>query len=238
MKTTSMSLHDRCAGLFVRYPEAVDFSRSIVIATKARGGEFFVLTRLESGDFFIWRWPDGEEATVAPATESIPSGLADALACGVPLPRNGSLLGWRHGGVITAMITVCTRLESGTPSWSVMPLAGSPQDRWPPFSRERLLGAWFWDHYRAGRVVDLAPVVAGTYGTVFWVPAEVAPGSGYCIVAARDVRSRDGWTLPAGRYVYWRPLREGRAVPSLEVMLADPGRADLAPRFAGCPAAR
>ncbi len=59
---------------------------------------------------------------------------------------------------------------------------------------------------------------------------EAILGSGCCAVA-RDIKSPDGHTLRCGRYVYYQALQAAKPVPSLEVLLADTGKTDLAPRF-------
>jgi hypothetical protein len=162
----------------------------------------------------------------------IPQVAADAVAQGVPIPQDGSLFGWKHRDTITALVVVYTEytLASAQPSWAVMPLAGAPEELWPPFTNERFLGHWFWEYHRAGSIIFLADLVAGMPDTVYWVDTKAALGSDCCAVA-RDVRSPGGSTLRRGRYVYQDVLRTGKMVPPLAVLLADTSKTDLAPLF-------
>jgi len=121
-------------------------------------------------------------------------------------------------------------LEYPEPSWTVMPLAGTSEAQWPPFTDERLLGRWFWDQYWNGTVVCLGGLIASTLDAVFWVDTQATLGSYSCAVS-RDIRSSEGYTLRAGRYVYHQVLREGKSVPSLEMLLAEADKTDLSPRF-------
>ena len=149
----------------------------------------------------------------------LPAG--DATFNGVPFPKDGSMFGWVHDGTVTAVVCFYTNPELII---SVLPLAGLPETGWPPI---RDFGGWFWDAYRAGRIVDLAPLVAGAQHTAYWVDTAEVIGSG-CIAIASDLASPDGWILPRGRYVYYQ---HRDAAPSLDDLLADPGKTDLAPRF-------
>ena len=76
--------------------------------------------------------------------------VVNALTSGVPLPQDGSLFGWTHGGAVTALVAVYTQYTptSPVPVWTIMPLAGVPEPQWPPFTDERLFGPWFWEHFR------------------------------------------------------------------------------------------
>jgi hypothetical protein len=111
-----------------------------------------------------------------------------------------------------------------------MPLAGTPEAQWPPFTRDRLFGHWFWEHYWAGNIVSVGGLIAGIADTAFWVNTRAILGSDCCAVA-RDVRSPEEPVLRQGRYVYHEVLRDGKSVPPLEALLAYPGRVDLATRF-------
>ena len=148
------------------------------------------------------------------------------------MPQHRFLFGWRHGDAISALVAVYARYtpESPEPCWVVMPLAGLPEAQWPSFTDERLFGHWFWNHYRAGSIIHLTSLfVAGTSGTVFWV--ETAELGWDCCVVAHDISPPGGPTLPSGRYVDYRALQAGQAVPSLDALLADTAKIDLAPRF-------
>lgn len=106
--------------------------------------------------------------------------------------------------------------------------SGGAESSWAPFIGARLFGAWFWDHYRNGNVVDLAPLVAATPDAAFWAqPGNLTYG---CCAVARDVTSPDGWTLPQGVYVCSDSLRDGETAGPLDEVLAG-DVTDLYPRF-------
>jgi hypothetical protein len=195
---------------------------------------FFVLTH-DGGDnrpfYSLSPWLTRIVANVEADADVQPDWVTTVVTNGVPLPRHGSLFGWKHQGTVTSLIAVYAEFTPMCPEpvWTVMPLAGIPEARWPGFTGEPLLGSWFWDHYRAGDVVSLSNLIAETANTVFWVETEALLGWNSCAVA-RDVRS-DSYVLPRGCYVYHESLRSGVPVPSLDVLLSDPGKTDLAPRF-------
>ena len=153
-------------------------------------------------------------------TSGLPAG--EVTFNGVPFPEDGSMFGWVHDGTVTAVVCLYTDPE---PIISVMPLAGLPETGWPPICD---FGGWFWDAYQAGRIVDLAPLIAGTHHTAYWVDTTEAIGSG-CVAVVGDLVSPDGWTLPRGVYAYYRVLRDHRALA--DDLLGAPGKVDLAPRF-------
>jgi hypothetical protein len=163
---------------------------------------------------------------------AVPDGVVSAVSRGVPFPRHGSLFGWKCGDDVTALVAVYAKYTPAypEPSWTVLPLAGTQDAQWPPFTGEQLLGDWFWKHYRAGSMVSLGRLIAGTSDTVFWAGTEAILGWDCCVVA-RDIASREGYTLPRGCYVYYEALQAGKVVPPLDVLLAHFGKTDLAPRF-------
>jgi hypothetical protein len=238
------SLHKDCDELFADYPLAVNVDyhsgkeiRSMVLMLHEDDDTaFFLLSchRSDSGSYYsISPWPAGEAVDIqADGHIVIPPVAAKAVIRGVPIPQDGSLFGWTQGEAITALVVIYATYTavSPKPSWAVMPLVGVPEERWPPFTRERFLGDWFWGHHRAGRVVSLADLVAGMPDAVYWVDTKAALGSDCCVVA-RDARSPEGPVLQRGRYVYHQVLSAGMEVPSLALLLADPGKTDLAPQF-------
>jgi hypothetical protein len=162
----------------------------------------------------------------------IPDVVVNAVKRGVPIPRDGSLFGWRRGDVITALVPVYSTPTPSSPEpfWAVMPRAGNPEAEWPPFTEERLFDQWFWEYYRAGKMVSVDGLIAGTPNTVFWTNTKATLGSDCCAVAC-DIRSPEGYTLQRGRYMYFQALRTQNPVPSLRVLLGDTRKTDLAPRF-------
>lgn len=239
--TRTNTLYEACHELFDNYPPAVtavdcgETIRSMVLMLQdSDAARFFVLSHFQGGGgpfYSLCPWPSGSIVEIE-TDGAAPDGVVHAVTLGVPIPRDGSLFGWACGETITALVTVYAEYtpEFPEPSWTVMPLAGSPEAQWPPFTGERLLGHWFWEHYRAGSVVPLSRLVAGTPDTVFWADTKAILGSDCCVVA-RDIRSPQGSTLPRGRYVYFQALRAGNPVPSLKELLADTSKIDLTPRF-------
>ncbi len=238
------SLYEACHGLFAGYPLAAcaadpggRTARSMVLLLReGDDAQFFVLAdeRGEGGPSYSLRsWPAGDIVTIeADSGAAVHDVVVDAVTRGVPIPQDGSLFGWTNGDAVTALVAVYANYTpaSPEPSWATMPLTGIPEAQWPPFTDERLFGHWFWEHYRAGRVVILDDLIAGTPDIVYWVDTRAVLGSDTCAVA-RDVRDPEGSMLRRGRYVHYQALRAGKPVPSLTALLADPGKIDLAPRF-------
>jgi hypothetical protein len=239
MITDSATLQAACSELFACHPQAArplnnsGTSRSIVLLQAESGNaRFFILISQDDGEgpfFSIRRWCIGGAVDLDDETAPVPGWAVNAVTHGVPLPRDGSLYGWADRGRITAMVAFSTQYtpEVPEPSWSLMPDADLGEENWPPFADERLVGPWLWEHFQAGHLVDLASLVASSENAVFWVDTAEAIGSG-SIAVAHDLASPDGWTFPRGRYVYCQH-RDG--APSLDDLLADPGKTDLAPRF-------
>lgn len=162
-------------------------------------------------------------------TSDLPAG--EVTFNGVPFPEDGAMFGWRpDDGDIAALILFYVEPEPQGPVFSAMPRTDVPEASWEPIVRPRF-GPWFWDYYRDGQIVDLAPLVGDTQNLVFWVDTISATGSG-SIAVELDLHSRDGWTLRRGVYVHYPVIRDSRA-PSLDDLLGDPGKADLGPRFQG-----
>jgi hypothetical protein len=236
-------LYEDCRKLFTAYPLAVEScdegeaARSMALVVRREGhAEFFLLEeaggQAGEADFAIRGWHDEMPISIGASAE-LPDALAEAIAAGTPIPRDGSLFGWQRAGRITALVVTYTQQtpETPEPSWAVMPLLGSSEATWPPFTTESLLGGWFWDQYRAGQLVLLDEVIARSADTVFWADTETQIGSN-CVAVARDLTTGEGQVLPRGLYAYHQALTGGAAVPSLDTLLADGHLDDLAPQFA------
>jgi hypothetical protein len=237
------SLYQTCEELFTNYPLAIrdvtDFSsiRSMVLMCR-NGGEagFFVLSqgrRDEAPLYSMCPWPSGAIVDInADGGALVPRMFEDALTAGVPLPRHGSMCGWKGDGVITALIVIYTDYapDRPLPRWTVMPLVGLPEREWSAFTGQRFFGPWFWEAYRAESIVGLDEIIAEAPGSVFWVNTQSILGSDCCVVA-REITVPDGATLPRGQYVYSEVLRSQRPVPSLAALLADVNKIDMAARF-------
>lgn len=236
------SLYETCRELFARYPLAttnIDQSGTvrwmILMLQDGEGARFLVLSQehLKSrSSYSLWPWPAGEVIHIDAQGGAVADMAANAVTNGVPIPRDGTLLGWMHKGDVTALIVIYTSYtpDRPEPGWAVMPLAGTAEALWPSFTGEPLLGHWSWEHYQTGRMVSLDRLIAGAPGTVWWVDTTATLGSNCCVVA-RDITGKAGYRLRQGRYLDYEVLRAGKPTPALTALLADPGKIDLAPRF-------
>ena len=242
------SLYDISEKLFINYPLALDEAddgpaiRSMVLSLPDGDQVRYFMLSQHFGEGRSWYsvrlWPAGATVIIDADRDALISDtFVSAVSGGTPLPRDGSLFGWTHNGVITALIAVYTEYspEVPEPCWSVMPCADVPDARWPPFTREPLIGNWFWELAEAGRVepgriVSIEGLIAGTSEKVFWVGTETVFGSDCCVVA-EDIWSPEGYTLPSGCYVYHEVLRAGSPIPSVHELLDSADKTDLARRF-------
>jgi hypothetical protein len=231
-----------CRDLFETYPLAIapvdhvpTMQAMVLILVDGTGVSFFVLV-CDCGDgrpaYTVIPWRADGPVTIGPGGGDVPDLAASAVMRGIPFPRDGSLFGCVRGGLVTALIVIyaSSTPDRPVPTWSVMPLAESPEAQWPTFADQDLFGHWFWDHYRAGDIIDLGGAIAGTADTVFWIDTYAALGSDSCAVA-RDVDAPDGQILRRGRYLGSAALRAGVAVPALAEFLAEVSKIDLASRF-------
>jgi hypothetical protein len=237
------SLYEACHDLFAEYPLAAGVDphswmiHSMVLMLRNRDDvRFFVLSQDCSAgkprySLYPWR-AEGVVNIAADGGDAVPDMYANAVASGIPIPPDGSLFGWRFGDAVTALVAIYAEYapEHPQPCWSVMQLMSIPEEQWPPFTGERFFGHWFWEHHRVGSIVSLGGLIAGTPDTVFWADTEAILGSGCCVVA-RDIRTPEGYTLRRGRYVYVEALWAGKSVPSLDKLLNDYDKTDLASRF-------
>jgi hypothetical protein len=236
------SLYETGRKLFIAYPLASDeadsgTTRSMVLLLRD-GDEvrYFVLSQYcrEGRAWYTIRpWPAGPMETIDGDGEGlVPRPFATAVSQGTPLPRDGSLFGWTHDGIVTALIAFYTEYspEVPEPCWSVMPRAGVSDTKWPPFTDGQLIGNWFWELVQAGRIVSIEGLIAKTTETVFWADTEAVFGSGCCVVE-RDLRSPEGYTLPSGWYIYHKALQAGGQLSSWQGLLTSVSKTDLATRF-------
>jgi hypothetical protein len=197
---------------------------------------FYVLLHDRGADedfYLLKRWHGRSIGSVyARSGADVPLAFADVVTNGVPVPRDGSLFGWKSEDDVTALVTIHVKYTPAhpEPTWSLMLLADVPEALWPPFIEEPLFGVWFWDHYRAGSIIWLDNLIAANPDTVFWVDTEAILDS-YCCIVARDIESPKGYTLRRGCYVYCQVLEGGKQVPSLAELLAIQDKTDLASRF-------
>lgn len=236
------NMYDACYELFSGYPLAIEVNNrsgsrveSMVLMLQDDDGPRFFRLSYESSEgrpyCSLHSWGTRDAVNIgADGTAAVPDVIVKALAHGFPLPKNNSLFGWIDRGIITTLIAFYT---TGTPRprFAPMPFANLPEPRWP-YAGEPLFGRWFWDGYRAGKVIHLDGLIAGNPRTVYWVDGDTTAmlGSG-CFAVARDLRSPGAPALPRGRYVYCEALRADIPVPPLGTLLADRRKIDLAPRL-------
>ena len=206
----------------------------ILMLRTGEAGRFFVLSRDRrdgASRYTLRRWR-AEGAEVIDAGSVASDVATSAVTDGVPIPQDEYMFGWRDGDALSALVVVYTTYSPALPepSWAVMPLTDSSEEQWPPFTGDRFLGHWFWERYWAGDVVSVGDLIASTSDTVFWVDTQAILGSNCCVVT-RDVSSPQEPVLRRGRYVYHEVLRRGTLVPTLDALLADRHKTDLAPVF-------
>jgi hypothetical protein len=242
MTTETTPLYQACAHLFADYPLAVetfeaegdlDAESRMVLILPGPDPEFFVLTRFDDDRppqyrVHPWKGQGGTDISTVSAGV-VPDDVAQVIAEGVPLPRDGSLFGWLDQGTVVALICVYAGPDIEQPQFSTMPRIGTPEATWTA-ATQPLFGSWFWDCCREGRLVNLAPFVGGTQNFVFWVDTIATLGSSVAAVEM-DLSAPDGWVLPHGVYAHYPLIKAGKSVPSLDALLADPGKVDLGPRF-------
>lgn len=231
-----------CRYLFNEYPLAVSgvdhipaMHTMVLMLCDGEQVRFFVLMRIRGRsrtDYTLSPWGATGAVEIAADGGEVPGLVAHVVEQGIPLPRDGSLFGWAYQEIVTALIVIYAsyRPDSPAPVWSVMPLVGTPESQWPPFSIERFFGRWFWKDYQAGNIVLLDGLIAANPGIVFWLDTYQALGSGCCVVAS-DIKTSEGRILRRGKYLGAAALRAGAAMPSLTSLLAEAGKTDLAFRF-------
>jgi len=238
-----------CLRLFRSYPLAVNLSgwqRSIVLRHRAfEGSGFFVLTQDPAGHFTLrpWNPADGECHEIRPGA-SVPVISHWVITEGLPVPRDGALLGWVSDRQTTVLLSVqhggSASLESQArvpqvrvPQVRALAQVGSEPLRWPPFIVSPLDDGRFWEYAERGEIVDLAPVVVHGAEGAFWVPSQnpARAGQGHgCVVVSRNLQSDDYW-VPEGIYMDHWMLREGVPTPPASHLLTLPGATGLSRRL-------
>jgi hypothetical protein len=233
-----------CLRLFRGYPLAVrrHYAEhrygSLVLASRATGMPRFFVLIMEWDDLFVlrpWDRRDGARVEIGP-DDDVPAEIGQLIETGIPVPRDGALLGWISGRQVQAVLAAHGRLPepwddpSAVPGILVMPRTGSQPAGWPPLAAGPLADGRLWEAVARGQVVDLSPLVTCQSGTVFWVPgADRGAGrhSGARVVVTERL-SAGGFWLPAGVYADHRTLREGTPSLTASQLLALPGVVDLA----------
>jgi hypothetical protein len=237
-----------CPQLFRRYPLAVTPKsadggyRSMVLMNRAAGlASFFVLTQA-SDDLFVirsWNRRDGINQQIRPG-EPVSGAIHDVVTGGMPVPRDGALLGWVTDSQVTAMLAVhCKQPETWddpapVPEIRVMPMAGTSElMHWPPFAASPLDGGRLWEYVDRLQIVDIAPLITQNAGSAFWVPSADRRSARHeegCVVVTGNLPADEYW-LPAGVYMDHWTLREGIEPQAVDGLLTLPGVVDLADRL-------
>jgi hypothetical protein len=233
-----------CLRLFRSYPLAVSqchsggWHRSIVLRHRGfEGSGFYVLTQDPAEQFTLrpWNPADGECQEIRPGA-AVPVTSHRVITEGMPVPRDGALLGWvsdRQATVLLSMYHGRSPSRVSVPEVRVLAMVGSEPMRWPPFTVSPLDDGRFWEYAERGEIVDLAPVIVRGAGGAFWVPSQNPgrAGRGHgCAVVSRNLRSEDYW-VPEGIYMDHWMLREGVPSPPASHLLTLPGATDLSRRL-------
>ena len=237
-----------CLRLFRSYPLAVSpwsadgSHRSIVLRypgaeeDRASGKNgFFILSQDTAEHFVLQPWPGGEPVQIRPV-EPVPAAVHRVIAEGMPVPRDGALLGWVSDRQAMVLLSVCHgkpgRPLPGGPQIRVLPLVGSEPLRWPEFTVSPLDDGRLWQYLDRGELVDLAPVLMAAPDHGYWVPSQNqrrASRAHGCVVMRRSLPATEFW-LPAGVYMDHWMLREGVPAPPASHLLGLPGTIDLSRR--------
>ena len=243
-----------CLRLFRSYPLAVSpcysggWHRSIVLRHRAFTHGAFMhgacegpastsspRTRPSSFTLRPWNPADGERQEIRPGTPvSVTSHRI--ITEGMPVPRDGALLGWISDRQATVLLSVYHGQPASPvrmPQVRVLAMVGSEPMRWPPFTASPLDDGRLWEYVERGEIVDLAPLVVHDAEGAFWVPSQHPgrAGQGHgCVVVSRNLQSDDYW-VPAGTYMDHWMLREGVPSPPASDLLALPGATDLSRRL-------
>jgi hypothetical protein len=233
-----------CLRLFRSYPLAVNFSgggqRSIVLRHRAfEGSGFYILTQDPDASFTLrpWNPADGECQDIRPGTP-VPLTSHRIITEGMPVPRDGALLGWVSDHQATVLLSVYHGQPGSpvpVPQVRVLAMVGSEPTRWPPFTVSPLDDGRFWEFAERGEIVDVTPVIVHGDRGAFWVPSQNPGRAGLghgCVVVSRNLQSQDyGYWVPEGVFMDHWMLREGVPSPPAGHLLTLPGATDLSGRL-------
>jgi hypothetical protein len=205
---------------------------------------FYVLSQHPAEHFTLrpWQADDGACQEIRPGTP-VPVVSHRIVTEGMPVPRDGALLGWVSDRQVTALLTVRhgARGEAGgqetggqaarsggsatrLPDVRVLAMVGSDPVRWPPFTASPLDDGRLWEYMERGELVDIEPMLSRAEGA-YWVPSQhpdrARRGHG-CAVLGRSLEGLEYW-VPAGVYMDHWMLREGVPTPPASHLLTLPG---------------
>ena len=231
-----------CLELFGSYPLAIrrhyaERRYGSLVLRERTAGRFYVLV-MEWDDLFVlrpWDRRDGARELIRP-DQSASGDVRRVIESAVPVPRDGTLLGWLAGRQVQAVIAAHGRLTepwedpAAVPGVLVMPATGSRPADWPPFTSGPLDDGRLWESVKRGRLADLVPLVSRQPGLAYWVPAanQRAGRRGGARIVVTERLSTDEFWLPAAIYADHRTLREGTPRWTASQLLALPGVTDLA----------
>jgi hypothetical protein len=234
--------------LFSRYPLAVTPHsadggyRSMVLMNRAAGpASFFVLSQIRDDRFIVYPWNrrEGVSREIRPR-QSVSGNIHQVVSGSMPVPRDGTLLGWVTDYQVTVMLAVhCRQPETWddpvcAPEIRVMPMAGTSELlHWPPFTASPLDDGRLWEYVDRGQIVDIVPLITQSARRAFWVPSPDRPSTRHekgCVVIMDNLPADEYW-LPAGVYLDHWTLREGIQAPPACHLLTLPGVVDLAQRL-------
>jgi len=216
-------------------PSCTDgWQRSIVLRHRGfEGSGFHVLTQGPVEHFTLRPWqPDEGDPQEISLGAPVPVASHRVIAEGMPVPKDGALLGWVSDRQVTVLLSMChgnPGSQVSGPQVRVLAMVGSEPVRWPPFTASPLDDGRLWEYVERGEIVDLAPVVARSAGGASWVPSQNPgrAGQGHgCVVVSRNLRAEDYW-VPAGVYMDHWMIREGVPTPPAPFLLTLPGTKDL-----------
>jgi hypothetical protein len=207
---------------------------------------FYVLAQHPAEHFTLrpWRAGDGEYHEIRPGTP-VPVVSHRIVTEGMPVPRDGAVLGWVSDRQVTALLTVRHDRRGGqvgdepddaqprVPEVRVLAMVGSEPVRWPPFTASPLDDGRLWEYLERGELVDLTPTLGRAEGA-YWVPSQhpdrARRGHG-CAVLGRSIEGLEYW-VPAGVYMDHWMLREGVPTPPASHLITLPGTTCLSRRLA------
>jgi hypothetical protein len=197
---------------------------------------FYVLTQHPAEHFTLRPWLAGDDESheIRPGTP-VPVVSHRIITEGMPVPRDGALLGWVTDRQVTALLTVRHGGRPGVPEIRVLALVGSEPICWPPCTVTPLDDGRLWEYFERGQLVDLTSVLDRAEGA-YWVPSQhpdrARRGHG-CAVLGRSVEGLEYW-VPAGVYMDHWMLREGVPTPPASHLITLPGTTHLSRRPAAC----
>ena len=194
---------------------------------------FFVITQTGDNLFVIRSWDrrDGVDQGVW-SGEPVSAAIGQLVVSGMPVPRDGALLGWLTDSQVTVLLAVHCRPPEPwdnlvpAPGIQVMPLAGtSDLLHWPPFAASPLDGR-LWDYVERGQIVDIAPLLTRSGGRAFWVPSPDTPAPRYDNLRYDNLLARQRVHRRHRQPVRGGILAPGRRLPgSLDPPRGHPGPA-------------